>query len=495
MKRFTIIIACLLSVLSAYGQAPEKMSYQAIVRDTNDNLLSNADLGIKISILEDASNGTAIYRETHVAESNVNGLLTLEIGTGVVLLGLFENVDWPNHMYYIKMEVDPNGGTDYSINGTSQLLTVPYAFHAKTANQMEESDPVFESSVAHGITTDDTAYWNLHTLDTDTHIDSTGIANLGYVAGAHVDSTDIANMGFVANTTASGTSIYTGNGTTPANLEVGITDHINFGEETLYLDEVNQKIGIGTSNPLATIEIADDNAQIRVQDTDPILPGFNPYDYASRFLTLYGSSATSDMHYGISARGFGNQFLGSMNFIQTTTTGFPNGEIAFYTTNSGNSAAAEKVRITGDGDVGIGTSTPAGQLELSQDQAFKPATSTWTISSDERLKNIVSNYAKGLEEILALKPIIYQYKNTNTRVFDNAVLSQSNVGFSAQEVQKIFPEAVSKGEDGYLSLNLHPVFVAYVNAIQEQQKEIDMLQEQVKLLTEAVQQLVDKEKQ
>ncbi|MBL4754947.1 MAG: tail fiber domain-containing protein [Flavobacteriales bacterium] len=139
------------------------------------------------------------------------------------------------------------------------------------------------------------------------------------------------------------------------------------------------------------------------------------------------------------------------------------------------SPTATRMVIDDAGNVGIGTTTPGGQLELSLDQGRKPATSTWTIASDERLKNIEGSYTKGLKEILQLEPINYRYINVGERKFTEEVLNTQNVGFSAQEVQKIFPEAVGTDADGYLNLNMHAVLVAYVNAIKELKAENDAL--------------------
>jgi len=131
-----------------------------------------------------------------------------------------------------------------------------------------------------------------------------------------------------------------------------------------------------------------------------------------------------------------------------------------------------------NGNVGIGIA-PAGQLELSLDQGRKPATGTWTTVSDERLKNIEGAYTKGLNEILQLQPITYHYKNVGERKFADEVLNIQNVGFSAQEVKKIFPEAVGTDEDGYLNFNMHAILVAYVNAIKELKEENDALKSEI----------------
>ncbi len=117
--------------------------------------------------------------------------------------------------------------------------------------------------------------------------------------------------------------------------------------------------------------------------------------------------------------------------------------------------------------LGIGKLGPGGQLELSLDQGRKPSTSTWTIVSDARLKNIDGEYTKGLQEIMQLRPLTYHYKNAEGRTFDEQVLAGEAIGFTAQEVQKVFPECVSKDEDGYLALNIHAILIAQVNAIRE----------------------------
>ncbi len=130
-----------------------------------------------------------------------------------------------------------------------------------------------------------------------------------------------------------------------------------------------------------------------------------------------------------------------------------------------------------NGDVGIGTTSPGGQLELSLDEGRKPTTNTWTIPSDARLKNVNGTYDKGLEEISRLEPIRYNYRNTHDRSFSQEVLDQEAVGFLAQDVQKIFPEAVQTGADGYLDFNMHSILIAQINAIKELKERIEQLEQ------------------
>jgi hypothetical protein len=136
MKRIFTIAAALFMTASAWAQSPEKMSYQAVVRDASNNLITTQGVGIQISILQGSASGTAVYVERQSPTTNANGLVSLEIGTGTLVSGDFTAIDWANGAYFIKTETDPKGGTTYTITGTSQLMSVPYAFHAKTADSI-----------------------------------------------------------------------------------------------------------------------------------------------------------------------------------------------------------------------------------------------------------------------------------------------------------------------------------------------------------------------
>jgi hypothetical protein len=133
MKKIITICAAILMTASVFAQSPEKMSYQAVVRDGNNNLVSSTAVGMQISILQGSASGTAVYVETQTPTSNANGLVSLEIGAGTVVSGDFTTIDWENGPFFIQTETDPTGGANYTITGTSQLLSVPYALYAKTS--------------------------------------------------------------------------------------------------------------------------------------------------------------------------------------------------------------------------------------------------------------------------------------------------------------------------------------------------------------------------
>ena len=164
MKNLFVIITALFLTLNVFAQSPEKMSYQAVVRDANKKLVKNTAIGMQISILQYTASGTALFVETHNPNTNENGLVSVEIGDGTIVIGDFTLIDWTDGPYFIKTETDPTGGTNYTIEGTSQLLSVPYALHAKTAEgvtgSLDEKDPLFNASVAKDISAVDTANWN-----------------------------------------------------------------------------------------------------------------------------------------------------------------------------------------------------------------------------------------------------------------------------------------------------------------------------------------------
>ncbi len=147
---------------------PQKMSYQAVIRDGSNALVTSTMVGMKISILQGSAMGgnmIPVYVETQTPTSNVNGLVSLEVGTGTVISGTFSTINWANGPFYIKTETDPTGGTNYTITGTSQLLSVPYAFYAKTAQSisgtLNETDPIFVASPANGIASSDITNWDV----------------------------------------------------------------------------------------------------------------------------------------------------------------------------------------------------------------------------------------------------------------------------------------------------------------------------------------------
>lgn len=129
MKKL-LLSGALFLCLQAFGQAPQKMSYQSIVRNASGSLITNSAIGMQVSILEGSASGNTVYVETLSGTTNANGLASFQIGSGTVVSGNFSAIDWSTGNYFVKIDIDPAGGTNYTISGVSQFLSVPYALYA-----------------------------------------------------------------------------------------------------------------------------------------------------------------------------------------------------------------------------------------------------------------------------------------------------------------------------------------------------------------------------
>ncbi len=139
MKIIIFLLINVLFISNIISQVPEKFSYQAVVRDDLGNLIKNQQIGIQVSLIQSDIDGIIIYTETHIPTTNSNGLLTIEIGTGSTPDD-FSLIDWTISSYFIKTEIDLNGGINYTLSNTTELLSVPFALYAKTAENVKNID-------------------------------------------------------------------------------------------------------------------------------------------------------------------------------------------------------------------------------------------------------------------------------------------------------------------------------------------------------------------
>ena len=142
MNKFLSLISAIFLVVNVWGQAPQSFSYQAVVRGSDNALVSNKKVGMRISLLKGSETGTAVYVETHTPTSNTNGLVSIAIGAGTkdASSTAFASIDWSKGPYFVKIETDPAGGTSYTILSTSQLLSVPFALYAANSQPGPKGD-------------------------------------------------------------------------------------------------------------------------------------------------------------------------------------------------------------------------------------------------------------------------------------------------------------------------------------------------------------------
>jgi hypothetical protein len=210
-------ICFLIFATGLFAQAPQAFKYQAVARDNSGNLIANQSVGFRISILQNSPTGTSVYSETHTVASNNLGLVNLDLGAGNPVSGTFSAINWGSGNYFVKVELDVTGGSNYLFMGTSQLLSVPYALHAQTANSIA-NDSDAQTLTINGSTLS-ISNGNSVTLPS---------GSTAYTAGSGIG----INGNVISNTAPNQVVSLTGNGATTVsgtypNFVISSTDNIN----------------------------------------------------------------------------------------------------------------------------------------------------------------------------------------------------------------------------------------------------------------------------
>lgn len=297
-----------------------------------------------------------------------------------------------------------------------------------------------------------------------------GFRTAAPVLDLHMNTTDTPAVRFEQNNTGGFTAQTWDIGANEANFFVRdvtggsrLSFRIRPGAPTSSLDiAANGNVGIGNASPSKRLHVGSG------ADT-PVT-------------TVDGIYVTNDGDTGFAVRDSTNDIEFQFAIANAVVPGALMGSVTNHPlvlrTN-----ATERMRILASGNVGIGTSAPTDLLSVNGN-ASKPGGGSWSVFSDKRLKNIKGNFNYGLSSIMQLQPLRFEYKK------DNALGLKPEgqyVGFEAQAVQQVIPDAVTKSESGYLMVNNDPIMWTMLNAIKEQQKEIEQLREEVKKLKAATQ--------
>jgi hypothetical protein len=371
---FLLIIFCFVTTVQA--QVPQKMNYQAVLRNANNNLIINTTVGIKISILSNSN--TIAYSESHTATTNENGLVTLEIGGGTPLLGTFASINWASGTYSVKTETDPTGGTNYSITGTSQLLSVPYALYA--ANNGGGSNSPQWATNGNNISNSNSGNVSIGTTipqskltvkstnrsvasfdgpdQTYITIAENGIQR-GYVGSYSGNPEDIDLGTYGGNTTG---AVHLATNGTP-NLSVISNGNVGIGTTTptSKLDvngnvAINGNVGIGTTTPTSTLNV---NGQLTIDQKNfggyggLLIKGDGPGNNYPNIAMTVKNTDNEDVVAG---------YIGGT--ITDNSTGNEAMDLAFLTSEYGLDGLSEKMTIKSNGNVGIGTTTPTSKLNV-----------------------------------------------------------------------------------------------------------------------------------
>ncbi len=130
MKKFLLFFVVLFTSVAAFAQFPQKINYQAVVRNNAGDPVPSQNVSLRLSILNGPS-GAALYTETHNITTNNFGLVNLQIGAGTVVIGTFSGIDWSSGNRYLKIEADITGGSSYTALSTTELVSVPYSLSAQ----------------------------------------------------------------------------------------------------------------------------------------------------------------------------------------------------------------------------------------------------------------------------------------------------------------------------------------------------------------------------
>lgn len=514
MKKLTALLPAILLCTFVFGQAPSKMTYQAVIRDATNHIAANKTIGMRISVLQGTITGTTVYAETHNISSNANGLVTLEIGAGTVTTGTFGSINWSTGPYFLKTEADPAGGTNYTITGTTQLLSVPYALYSNTAQNVVNNN------------------------DSDAS-PSNELQQLKFSN----DSLSISKGNAVVLPAAWGLK---GNaGTNPTNNFIGTTDNKalifkvnNFISGKIESDSGNTAFGYRSAGAITTGNnntsighqslfsntIADGNTATGVNNLYSNTTG--SYNTTAGYNAMYtntGGNANTGIGADVLYSNTGGSFNTGVgrNALYSNTTGITNTAIgvdALYANTDGgfNTAIGRQAFYTGSNytnstAIGAGTVITAGnQVRLGHSSVTSiGGYANWSNVSDGRFKTNVKENVPGLAFVSRLRPVTYyldmdaiaRYTNTpdSMRMAENEAAKGKmlQTGFVAQEVETASNDLgfdfsgvdKPKNPNDFYSLRYAEFTVPLVKAVQELNVENKHLLETIILLQKRIEAL------
>lgn len=490
--KFLFVFGCLflLGSTSLFAQVPQAFSYQAVARDASGEIKANADIRVQVRILQGSEDGTVLYTETHSVLTSEIGSFSLEIGRGNSDTD-FSEIDWMNGPHYLAMGVDLDGGSNYVDVGSTKLLSVPFALVAGSSTAATES-------VANG-ETNNVGFTGTARIESDNNFEQIGL--LGEVEGVGTGN-HIGVLGSVINRdapagltnsgfTARKYGLY-GQVASKAQENIGLFA-IGFGEGSGDLTSV------GSNNPgsvnSGVIGFARDNLNFNLGVRGRV----------------YGSAGARE---NIGVQGFAETAASGRNIgVQSVVMGSQTRNIGFFGAvgNQGNTPENYGMLLyVQRGGLSIGAEIHAdkalvayGDVEVNGNISY---TGNLTQTSDINLKENIKPISSGLDVILELEPLSYNYKWSNNGV--GMTLSKNlHYGLIAQDVEEILPALVQKNihryqiqennpdtmtPDGsenlvtkefeYKSLNYTELIPFLIKAVQEQQEMINAQQKELEEL-------------
>lgn len=483
MKKIITLFFVLTLASFSLAQAPQKFNYQAIARNTTGVELASQNIGLRISILDGSPSGTLVYQETHAITTNAFGLMNLSIGSGTVVSGTFATIAWGSGSKFIKTEIDPTGGSNYSVAGTTELISVPYALYAGQAQsgQVGPTGPTGPGGGATGPTGPQGALGNTGAQGPAGPAGPTGAQGAQGpqgVAGANgptgvqgaqgpagaqglqgaqgpagaTGATGVGVAGPTGPTGPGGSGSGNVNGT--LNYVTKFTpDGSSVGNSLIFDNATN--VGIGTTSPARNLEVSGTGTVAqRVTSISGTKAVYTEYKRTGANSWAVGTSdgTFGDFEIRRSFDGF-NTDAGSPYYRMWTSYFYP----------------------LPDNSITLGASANRWSTIF--------ATNGTINTSDAREKTNIQNLNYGLTQVMQLRPVSYQWKDKPEW--------GTKIGFVAQEVQPVLNEVVTVGNpfvskedqarlgnNDRMGIFYSDIIPVLTKAIQEQQAIIEDLKKQ-----------------
>jgi hypothetical protein len=504
-KTLKALTAAMLMAVAVNAQAPQKFNYQAVARNNTGVELNAQSVGIRVSILDGGPNGTLVYQESHTRTTNQFGLFNLEVGGGSVISGNFSSIAWGSGSKYIKTEIDPAGGTNYTVAGTSQLLSVPYALYANQATGGSQgptgptgpqgpvgvtgatgvgvaglngatgpTGPAGSGSVSGTVnyvakfTPNATTVGNSIIYDTGTNV---GIGTTtpgtmlevyrsGSQANARIKSTTSDAYLFIDKATGASTTAFLGfrnngsdswvvgqyTGGSGTNADFRIIDWTNggSGNDAFCIQATTNNVGIGTNAPVnSKLQVVSTDTKSGINGTTNYALGLSYPDRAAGVRGDYLGTGSLD-------------FAGVAGYSTSTNAGYGFGVFGHgnyvgvrgYASGTSYTGIAYGVFGTADGSTGtrygVYGAASGGSTNYGVYCTGNGAyTGTWTLASDQKFKTNVKGINGALAQIMQVAPKTYDMRIADFPSMNFAKGTQ--FGFIAQELETVFPELVENG--------------------------------------------------
>jgi hypothetical protein len=147
LRQTILFTFCLLtSDFLLFAQAPQAIPYQAIARNASGNAIASTAVKVRFSIRDSIATGPVRYQETHTPTTSALGLFSVNVGAGTIVSGSFSGINWGKNAKFLQVELDPAGGNTYTNLGTTQMMSVPYAFYSEVAGSTSQNNSNYAPS-------------------------------------------------------------------------------------------------------------------------------------------------------------------------------------------------------------------------------------------------------------------------------------------------------------------------------------------------------------